>query len=92
MTMSISARELRAHFGGRRGGKTQRLRWPAHPARRVYTVFNREHRSLGCWSDEAAARAEFAKHPGATLVIADEYHAHEYGHQMRIVVAEERAS
>jgi hypothetical protein len=60
--------------------------FPPHPARRVFTVFNRQRRSLGCWVHEASARAELVKHPGGQMLVMDEYHARQYGHQMRVVV------
>jgi hypothetical protein len=60
--------------------------FPPHAARRVFTVFNRQRRSLGCWVREATARAELVKHPGGEMLVMDEYHAREYGHQMRVVV------
>jgi hypothetical protein len=59
------------------------------PARRVWAVVNRQRRSLGCWSVERAARAVFTARRGRRLIVMDEYWAREYGHQMRVVVAEE---
>jgi len=62
--------------------------WPPHPARRVFAVFNRQRRSLGCWTNAATARAVFRARRGRRLLVIDEYHARQYGHQRRVVVAE----
>lgn len=70
---------------------SRKLVWRTQPDQRLFEVFSRRRLRL-CTTNEAAARAEFAKHRSAVLLTLDEYRAKlpHLGHIYRVVVAEER--
>jgi predicted RNA-binding protein YlxR (DUF448 family) len=68
------------------------IRFNPEPTSRLLQVFDRRHRSRGCWlvAAESCARAELAKHRGGSMWRVDEDTAKlpHWGHVYRVVVGQ----